>query len=502
MRRRLSLKELYQASTYELEWEPTYVRKEDAFPYCEYEGIKVRDWSKWEDPFRMTHDAYVKLQAEKDKIFYSVLDSFAQTQSFLNLSDGRYVNALKLFFTGVTLLEYMAHRGHAFVSRAFPSSRIGFSAFCQSMDELRHTQTQLHTASLYNKYFHGLHSIRRMHDRVWYLSVPKSYFDDAVTGGPFEYMTAISFSFEYALTNLLFVPFMSGAGYNNDQPTVNFGFSAQSDEARHMTLGASFIRFVLEQHEDNLPIVQDWLEKWMWRGYRVTLLAGVLMDYFLPKKLMSWREALELYFEQQVVNGLLKDLELYGVKPLKSAEYALKEVNTAVHDVYWTLFSFTHAAAFHTWIPEESHLDWLCEKYPDAFPTYYRPRWEKVRQMKEKEGVRFYYPGLPQLCTVCQFPVLFVDPEDPRRFVFRYSVYRGEIYHFCSEFCKWIFDREPEKYIQSWLPVHEIYAGRCGGPTVPDVLSWYGFEGDNMDYFESEDYRNWSEWHKEAKVTA
>jgi len=110
MRRRLSLKELYQASTYELEWEPTYVRKEDAFPYCEYEGIKVRDWSKWEDPFRMTHDAYVKLQAEKDKIFYSVLDSFAQTQSFLNLSDGRYVNALKLFFTGVTLLEYMAHR--------------------------------------------------------------------------------------------------------------------------------------------------------------------------------------------------------------------------------------------------------------------------------------------------------------------------------------------------------------------------------------------------------
>jgi phenol hydroxylase P3 protein len=44
-------------------------------------------------------------------------------------------------------------------------------------------------------------------------------------------MVAIGFSFEYVLTNLLFVPFMSGAAYNGDMATVTFGFSAQSDEA-------------------------------------------------------------------------------------------------------------------------------------------------------------------------------------------------------------------------------------------------------------------------------
>jgi phenol hydroxylase P3 protein len=76
-----------------------------------------------------------------------------------------------------------------------------------------------------------------MHDRVWYLSVPKSFFDDAITAGPFEFMVAIGFSFEYVLTNLLFVPFISGAAYNGDMGTMTFGFSAQSDEARHMTLG-------------------------------------------------------------------------------------------------------------------------------------------------------------------------------------------------------------------------------------------------------------------------
>jgi len=139
----------------------------------------------------------------------------------------------------------------------------------QSLDELRHAQTQIHAISHYNKYFDGLHEFRHMHDRVWYLSVPKSFFDDARTAGPFEYMIAIGFAFEYVLTNLLFVPFMSGAAYNGDLATVTFGFSAQSDESRHMTLGIEVIKFLLEQHPDNLPIVQRWVDKWFWRGYKV-----------------------------------------------------------------------------------------------------------------------------------------------------------------------------------------------------------------------------------------
>ena len=85
----------------------------------------------------------------------------------------------------------------------------------QSLDELRHVQTQIHTISHYNKHFNGMHDFAYWHDRVWYLSVPKSFFDDARTAGPFEFMVAIGFSFEYVLTNLLFVPFMSGALKDN-----------------------------------------------------------------------------------------------------------------------------------------------------------------------------------------------------------------------------------------------------------------------------------------------
>src|SRR5258705_13643554 len=108
-----------------------------------------------------------------------------------------------------------------------------------------------------------------MHDRVWYLAIPKSFFDDAMSAGPFQFLISISFSFEYLLTNLLFVPFMSGASFNGDVPSMTFGFSAQSDESRHMTLGLEAIKFLLEQDEGNVPIIQEWIDKWFWPGDRV-----------------------------------------------------------------------------------------------------------------------------------------------------------------------------------------------------------------------------------------
>ena len=176
----------------------------------------------------------------------------------------------------------------------------------------RHTQTEIHTLFNYNKYYSGFHNYQQMHDRVWYLSVPKSFFDDALASGPFEFLIAIGFSFEYLLTNLLFVPLMSGASFNGDLPTMTFGFSAQSDESRHMTLGLEAIKSLLEQDEANVPIVQAWIDKWFWRGYRVTALIAQMLDYMLPRKVMSWKEAFELYFEDQMLKGLFADLAFYG----------------------------------------------------------------------------------------------------------------------------------------------------------------------------------------------
>ena len=291
---------------------------------------------------------------------------------------------------------------------------------------------------------------------------------------------------------------MSGSSFNGDLPTMTFGFSAQSDESRHMTLGLEAIKFLLEQDEANVPIVQGWIDKWFWRSYRVTALVAQMLDYMLPRKVMSWKESFELYFEEQMLGGLFEDLAFYGITPPRHVEDAIKEKDILSHQVYWTLYQFSFAAAFTTSAPSDEHMDWLSQAYPDTFDTHYRPLWEKEKKNIEAGG-RHFAPGLPQLCQVCQVPMLFTEPGDATTFAQRESEFEGEIYHTCSNGCQWIFEREPEKYRQAWLPVHQIYQGNCGGPTVPEVLEWYGLQdGDAGEYIGSRDHRNWQAWHDEA----
>jgi len=85
--------------------------------------------------------------------------------------------------------------------RNFRGAGAAIAAQMQAIDELRHAQTQAHTISHYNKFFNGLHDYTHMFDRVWYLSVPQVLLRGRDDRGPFEFVTAISFSFEYVLTN-------------------------------------------------------------------------------------------------------------------------------------------------------------------------------------------------------------------------------------------------------------------------------------------------------------
>jgi phenol/toluene 2-monooxygenase (NADH) P3/A3 len=501
--KKLSLKEKYAQMTRGLGWETTYQPMSKVYPQTEFEGIKIHDWNKWEDPFRLTMDAYWKYQAEKERKLYAIIDAFQQNNGHLNVSDGRYINTLKLFLTGISPEEYSAHRMFAMLGRNFAGVGPQIAAQMQSIDELRHAQTQIHTISQYNKYFNGMHDPRHMHDRVWYLSVPKSYFEDAMTAGPFEGIVAISFSFEYVLTNLIFMPFMSAAAYNGDMATVTFGFSAQSDEARHMTLGIECIKFLLEQDPANVPIVQRWIDKWFWRGYRLLTLVSMMLDFMVPKKVMSWKEAWEMYFVQ---NGgsLFNDLERYGIRMPKYWEQTVKAADRLSSEAWNAFYNYSAATNFNPWCPTEENMDWMSQKYPDTFDKYYRPRFEYYRE-QEKAGKRFYSTSLPMLCQCCQIPLLFSEPDDPTKTCYRESEYNGDKYHTCSDGCKDIFDHEPEKYVQSWLPVHQIYQGNCfkpgTDPTAPGfdplaaVLEYYNFgPGDNMDYVGSPDEANWLKW--------
>ena len=81
--KKLGLKERYNLMTRDLAWTPTYQAVKDVFPYMEYEGIKIHDWDKFEDPFRMTMDSYWKYQAEKERKLYAIIDAFQQNDLHL-----------------------------------------------------------------------------------------------------------------------------------------------------------------------------------------------------------------------------------------------------------------------------------------------------------------------------------------------------------------------------------------------------------------------------------
>jgi phenol hydroxylase P3 protein len=254
------------------------------------------------------------------------------------------------------------------------------------------------------------------------------------------------------------------------------------------------VKFLLEQDEANVPIVQRWIDKWFWRGYRLLSLVGMMMDYMLPKKIMSWAEAWEMYYEEQG-GALFADLARYGIRPPKHQEIARKEKDRISHEVWAVFYNYTHAAAFHTWDVDDEHLAWLSAKYPQTFDRLYRPRLLMWREMA-KQGKRFYNNALPQLCTTCQIPMAFTEPDDPATICFRSTEHKGNRYHFCSDGCKDIFEHEPEKYVQSWLPVHQIFQGHCGGASVEDVLKWYHLTlgADNLDYAGSPEQKLWDGW--------
>jgi phenol/toluene 2-monooxygenase (NADH) P3/A3 len=502
--KKLGLKERYALMTRDLEWETTYEPMNKVFPYTTYEGIKIHDWDKWQDPFRLTMDAYWKYQAEKERKLYAIIDAFNQNNGHLGVTDARYINTLKLFLQSMPPLEQMASRGFTHIGRQMVGAGARVACLMQAIDEIRHFQTQIHSLSNYNKYYNGMHGFVGQQSRLWYLSERKSFFDDAITAGPFEYMVAIGFAFEYVLTNLVFVPYVSGAAYNGDMAAMAFGFSAQSDEARHMTLGLECIKFMLEQDPDNLPIVQRWIDKWTWRGVRVMGGIGMMMDYMLPKRIMSFKEAWEIYFEE---NGgaLFKDLARYGIRVPKCYAQSVEEKEHISHQAWLAFYQKSEAMGAHAWLPTEDEMDWLSAKYPNTFDKYYRPRFDLLRKVADS-GERYKNPTIAMICQVCQQTVHYNEPGDPTAICFRESDYEGEKYHFCSDHCKEIFDYEPDKYIQAWIPTHQALQGNCYDANVDETAPgfdpkaamndyWHIVDGrDNGDFEGSEDQRNFAAW--------
>merc|ERR1712000_325549 len=191
-----------------------------------------------------------------------------------------------------------------------------------------------------------------------------------------------------------------------------------------------------------------------------------MMDYMLPKRVMSWREAWNIYGVENG-NALFRDLARYGIKPPMHWDDVEKSIDHTSHQIMLGLYQWKFGTAFHSWTPTASDIEWLKDKYPTTFEKYYLPRWEYAIAQKENGG-EYNNFGLPKLCQTCQLPCLFTEPDDQTQLAHRETEYEGEKYHFCSDGCQHVFEQEPEKYVQAWLPMPALMQE----PLKGDLAAW------------------------------
>jgi phenol hydroxylase P3 protein len=223
------------AMTTDLSWTLSHQSEQATFPALHAEGIQVHNWSAWQAPLQKTVEAYWHMQGEKDKRLYAITDAFAQNNGQLGVSDARYVNAIKWLMQVFTPIEYCAHRGHARVSRQLGVTPLQTQSMMQSLDHLRHQQIETHALSHFNKYFNGMHSFPEWFDNHWFLAFAKSYADDLLSAGPYEFLVAMALGYNQVVSPVLHVPFMSAAADNGDMSTASAGFSAATDKVQHQT---------------------------------------------------------------------------------------------------------------------------------------------------------------------------------------------------------------------------------------------------------------------------
>jgi phenol hydroxylase P3 protein len=439
--------EQYQRLTHSLHWDPTYVSEDAYIPEEWRTACTMPDWKKFNDPFQILFEDYVRIQAEKEDKFHAVRDAGARF-GHIGRVDPRWVEAMKSFNTALTYSEYYNYRGHVRVARFAPAPAIRIASMVQAMDERRHAEEAIYQARDYVKHHKSGFLLPRdriaFFERHWYFQGDRSFFEDLITTDPIEAIIGTNLVFETAFTNLLFIAAPAAGVANGDFGFGQAHMTIQSDETRHMALGQAVARAMLQNDDTNLELIQDWVDKWFWRCHRLLLaVVGPVLDYFPKVKPISYREAFQRYVVEDFIQGYVSELSQFGLKPPRHLDQALAELEHGSHTAWRDLYASRSSLWFDVHQPTAEDIEWLNEKYP-SFDAVHGDYWRAVA-----DGADMQADSLPMICDICHFPCTFPEPKTA---VALPVDYEGDRYWFCSEGCKWIFEREASKYKRTIEP--------------------------------------------------
>jgi phenol hydroxylase P3 protein len=465
----------YRETSRGLYWEPTYVSREDAYPHRytpQSSRIRAKNWDAWEDPFRMFYREYVRIQARKEMSYHSIADS-NQRFDVAKQIDRRWVEGMKLYMTGLSNTENFSANLMMRMARFIPSPSFSQAAMYQAIDEVRHGQNDVNYMRWINKHHGGLDDWMQWFQRHWLMQTARVGFENMISGDPFEMVIAVNSVFEAGWTNLLFVANPAVAVANGDMMFGQHQLTTQTDETRHIAIGMTGVRMMLEADDRNLPVVQEWFDKWSWLLHRIVGgPTSIFIDYFGKRKVMSYKEAFQHYYMKNYIEGLVEDLGPLGLKPPRFLKNMLQDNEIYSHAIWKNLYEGRDVNLHKVEIPDTGEREWFKEKY-SLFGKIYDPFWEAA---EEGESLQLNTTFLH--CKVCQFPLIFVDAEN--RPVIETQVYNDKTHYFCSEPCKWIFNLEPGKYSNLFTQDEVFAQGIIGADQLTDFWAVSGADNGSL----------------------
>ena len=425
----------------QLDWQFSYVSEEEAFP-PEVSGrpwLPAAEWATWDEPFRTTFAEYVRNQALKEESVRSVeraVGSLADTRR----QPRSWLSVLKLHAATLPLAEFAAVVGNLRAARFGRTSAWRQTAVLAGLDELRHTQLPLrimHKLVPWDEQFDWTH--RFYHSDNWVAIAARRFFDELVlVADPIELAVATNFVFETGFTNLQFVALTALARETGDHMFETMLTSIQSDEARHAQMGGPVLQKLVAHDR---PRAQFLIDKWFWRSWRLfAVVTGFSMDYLTP--LAARKRSFKDFVHEWIVGQFAQALDAQGLELPWYWPRFLESLDWHHH----VLYASTYTSRAPMWFdlpplgPDERA--WLREHYPQSWDQL-DPVWDHVTGSGRRADAG-NEPAAPRasmrgFCELCQ---LVLCGNTPARNEAVAAERGGEKRMFCSEPCRWLFERE------------------------------------------------------------
>ena len=463
----------WQDAARKLDWQFSYVREEDVFPAAlsGQPWLAQEHWREWDEPFRTSYSEYVKTQNAKEESLRAVREAVGQVEDFDKLPVS-WQSVLKLHAATLPLAEFAAVIGNLRGARFGRDAAWRTMATLGALDELRHTQIPLvlmHELVRLDPQFDWTH--RFYHTNNWVAIAARHLVDELLlASNAIEFAIGTNFVFETGFTNLQFVALSSLAHSVGDRMFEKMLGSIQSDEARHAQIGQPVLATVMKHDKD---YAQYLLDKWFWRDWLLfAIVTGFSMDYLTPveKRTQSFKE----FMQEWVLDQYLRSIEEMGLKKPWYWETFLESLENYHHMVYASAYTYRATVWFDMVVPGPQDREWLRAKYPRTWDMY-EPVWQNITKRWEDSdpGNDFAVHGaaIVTFCDLCQ---LVLCGGTPRKNTANTLTRGDKKYIFCSDPCRWIFEKEPERYASHKDIVKRVLAGEAPANLVAMLTKYFG----------------------------